>query len=289
MGNNAGKEKMRIEAQQQNCENNIGDAHFRSLSTDQRSITFDVRMHMPSQQRLQPRTLESSSVDFRPLQRAATYDPRLRSQKGQLTISDVMFRRYFNAREKRSTEQSTRNLFRTSEIQAEEKEAIVVVDPFSTGKTLAEKALERGYECICVYSDTLHVMKDLIKHIPKELTDKFSAIIFHNGTEEHAPKNLEDTVAALRQVQGVKIIGVIPGAETGVGLADRVSEKMKLRTNGSSGSEARRNKYHMGEKVRSAGLRAVKQRCVTKWSQIVDYIENDLRPNPFKVGILIKN
>lgn len=48
------------------------------------------------------------------------------------------------------------------------------------------------------------------------------------------------------------IIAVIPGAETGVELADRLSSRMKLRSNGEKGSFARRNKYAMGEAVRNA-------------------------------------
>ena len=35
----------------------------------------------------------------------------------------------------------------------------------------------------------------------------------------------------------------------GVELADMLSDRLGLRSNGSEGSEARRNKYHMGEKV----------------------------------------
>jgi hypothetical protein len=55
------------------------------------------------------------------------------------------------------------------------------------------------------------------------------------------------------------IIAVIPGGETGVELADRLSNRMGLRTNGETASLARRNKFYMGEAVRNAGVRAVKQ------------------------------
>lgn len=46
---------------------------------------------------------------------------------------------------------------------------------------------------------------------------------------------------------------MIPGAETGVELADQLSHRMGLRSNGVDKSLARRNKYHMGETVRNAG------------------------------------
>ncbi|DAZ92695.1 TPA: hypothetical protein N0F65_009592 [Lagenidium giganteum] len=262
---------------------------FRPLSPDQRAVTFDERVHMPQRDGSGRVTLASTQPmsGFRPLQRAATYDPRLRTQKGLLTVSDVMYRRYFNAREERSSGPSSRNLYRISEDLGADahkpKEAIVVVDPFSTGMTMAQRVLARGYECICVYSDTLNVVKDLIKHVPTELSERYAAIIFHDGAHDHAETALQATVDAVNQVVGVHILGVVAGAETGVMLSDSLSERLGVTTNGSSGSEARRNKYLMGEKVRAAGLRAVKQRSVTKWSQIVDFIENELKPSPFKV------
>lgn len=277
-----------------------GEPAFRVLSADQRAVTFDERVHLRSAGNNGDRITISAAQPmsgFRPLQRAATYDPRLRAQKKLLTASDVMYRRYFNAVEDRASlvddgdeEDGTkrrRSLYRIAEAEEESpatvKEAVVVLDPFSTGMTLAASVMARGYECICVYSDTLAVMRELIKHIPQSFTDQYAAIIFHDGAHEHAEKAYADTVAAIKQVRGVKIIGIIAGAETGVMMADKLSEDFALTTNGSGGSDARRNKYLMGEKVRAAGLRAVKQRSATKWAQIVDFIENELKPSPFRV------
>lgn len=70
-----------------------------------------------------------------------------------------------------------------------------------------------------------------------------------------------------------KILAVIPGAETGVELADQLSYRLNLRTNGISGSLARRNKYYMGEKVRSAGVRAVKQQMVTTLEELTAFLD----------------
>ncbi|KAF1323583.1 Argininosuccinate lyase 2, partial [Globisporangium splendens] len=292
MGNNAGKplddaqQQAQAPPSPQRAAKN--EPEFRVLSSDQRAVTFDERVHLRSTSgefdRITISTTQPMS-GFRPLQRAATYDPRLRTQKKLLTASDVMYRRYFNAVEDRdSTGDATRNLYRIAEEDVDtRKEAVVVLDPFSTGMTLAESVMKRGYACICVYSDTLLVMKDLIKHIPQSFTDKYAAIIFHNGAHDHAEQAYQDTVSAIKKVEGVKIIGIIAGAETGVMMADKLSEDFGLTTNYSRGSDARRNKYLMGEKVRAAGLRAVKQRSATKWSQIVDFIENELKPSPFRV------
>jgi hypothetical protein len=65
---------------------------------------------------------------------------------------------------------------------------------------------------------------------------------------------------------------VIPGAETGVELADSLSHRMGLRSNGEEGSIARRNKYHMGEKVRSAGVRAVGQRLCRSPQDLKEFL-----------------
>lgn len=264
---------------------------FRVLSADQRAVTFDERVHLRPQSadRVTLATTQPLS-GFRPLQRAATFDPRLRSQRGLLTASDVLYRRYFNAREQR--EASARNLFRIAEHgderelvgdEEEKRDAVVVVDPFSTGQTLAEKVLARGLACVCVWSDTLHVMKDLIKHLPPSLSAQFAAEIFHHGAASKAPTSedadpdraLYATLRAIAQVPDVRVVGVVAGAETGVLLADKLSEHLALTTNGSSGSAARRNKFLMGEKIRAAGLRAVRQRMATKWAQLDAFVAQE--------------
>lgn len=271
------------------------EPEFRVLSAEQRAVTFDERLLRPAgADRVTLATTQPLS-GFRPLQRAATFDPRLRSQRGLLTASDVMYRRYFNAREERARDESSRNLFRIAEHPSEggeAKDAIAIVDPYSTGITLAQKALERGLAVVCVYSDTLRVLKDLIQHTPAALQEQFAAVIFHHGSGEGSKAHSDPdgafsaTAAAVSQVPNVHLIGVIAGAETGVLLADKLSEHFKLTTNGTSGSAARRNKYLMGEKVRAAGLRAVIQRSATKWAQIEEFVTTELVPDkstPFRV------
>jgi hypothetical protein len=67
------------------------------------------------------------------------------------------------------------------------------------------------------------------------------------------------TIASLRALP-FELLAVIAGTETGVELGDRLSHRLGLRTNGEELSTARRNKFLMGEAVRAAGLRAVKQK-----------------------------
>ena len=61
-----------------------------------------------------------------------------------------------------------------------------------------------------------------------------------------------------------RIVAVLAGSEPGVELADKLSHRLRLRTNGEELSVARRNKYLMGEAVRAAGIRTVKQQVWRK-------------------------
>jgi biotin carboxylase len=70
------------------------------------------------------------------------------------------------------------------------------------------------------------------------------------------------------------IIAVIPGAETGVELADLLSSRLGLRSNGIENSLARRNKYIMGETVRNAGVRAVRQERCTTIEQMIAFLDD---------------
>ncbi|OQR85326.1 hypothetical protein ACHHYP_11933 [Achlya hypogyna] len=249
---------------------------FRLLSADQRAVTFDERIHLPRKGiPLHHHPHPHVDPEFKALSRAATFDPRMRQTKD--AVRDVLYRRYFNAKEERD---ASLGLSAIPEFDGG-NQAIVVVDPFSTGMVLAKEVMKRDYVCIALYSDTLVVMKPLIAYITEDIRSQFTAEIYHNGADKSTAA-LDATIAALKHV-GVTIIGVIPGAETGVCLADRLSDRMGLPTNGAVGTEARRNKYLMGEKIRAAGLRAVKQCSATTWPEIVDFIEHDLKPEPFEV------
>lgn len=261
---------------------------FRTLSANQRATTFDERVHLRASEASRGNRVMlglGATSEFRPLQRAATFDPRLRSQNQVFMASDVMHRRFFNVRERRVSTSTDRILFRIAESDTERQEAIVIVDPYSSGMSMAEKVLQRGFLCVCVYSDTLEVTQERIAHVPSDLASKFLAIIYHDGEVERKDerKALQYTVAALNRLKNIDVVGVFAGAETGVLLADKLSEHLNLITNGTNGSAARRNKYLMGEVVRSAGLRAVAQVQATKWSQVEKFIAEELEP-VFKIN-----
>ena len=108
----------------------------------------------------------------------------------------------------------------------------------------------------------------------------FSATIQHNDQLSDQNSAINETVSSLKGLP-FNIVAVIAGAETGVELADSISYRMGLRSNGEEGSLARRNKYHMGEAVRRAGVRAVKQASCTSIDQVTDFLKS-LTAVPFK-------
>ena len=66
-----------------------------------------------------------------------------------------------------------------------------------------------------------------------------------------------------------------------------LSEKLCLRTNGTELSEARRDKYIMGETIRSSGVRAVRQIVSSDLEEINAYISS-WNPDPFRVIIKVR-
>ncbi|KAF0688577.1 Aste57867_19822 [Aphanomyces stellatus] len=149
--------------------------------------------------------------------------------------------------------------------------AVVVVDPVSTGLHIAREVIQRGYRLIILHSSDIE-KPACIANMPADVADHAVAEIHHSG--------LESTMVAL---QPFSIVGVLAGCETGVTLADHVSDRLGLATNGAAGAVARRNKYVMGEQIRAAGLRAVKQCNATTFAQAEAFITNELKPSPFEV------
>lgn len=166
---------------------------------------------------------------------------------------------------------------RKAEEEAAPKQFVVVVDPFSTGAVLAHQLMGRGYECICVYSDKLENIESVASLIPEGLTLTFAATVAFEG-------QLAATVAAIKQAAGdANISAVFPGAELGVKLADALTNALGLKGNIMQHSNARRDKYLMGETLRSNKVRAVKQVKATTWAEAEQFILNDLKPEPFEV------
>jgi len=120
---------------------------------------------------------------------------------------------------------------------------IVIVDGYSNGRFFPPKLKTRGYSCVHVQSRTKIPKISIPTFHEKDYLEKF----IYSG-------NIKET---LSQLQKYNVLYVIPGSEAGVELADQLSEKMGLLSNGTQLSEARRNKFIMIETLKKAGLKTV--------------------------------
>ncbi len=124
-----------------------------------------------------------------------------------------------------------------------ENKVVLIVDGYSNGRFFPPKLKARGYSCIHMQSRA-KVPEVLISGFRKE--DYLEEFIFLGNIDE-----------TLSQLQKYNILCVIPGNETGVELADQLSEKMGLLSNGTRLSAARRDKFVMIETLKKAGLKTV--------------------------------
>jgi len=116
------------------------------------------------------------------------------------------------------------------------------VDAYSTGARLAPRFAAAGLPVVHVQSSP--VLPDF--YLRGFRAGDFVENVVHEG-------DLEATAA---QVAAHKPAFVVVGAEPGVPLADALSERLGLPSNGSELSSARRDKSEMAEALRRAGLRA---------------------------------
>jgi phosphoribosylaminoimidazole carboxylase (NCAIR synthetase) len=122
---------------------------------------------------------------------------------------------------------------------------VVIVDAYQPTRRLAPAFLDAGFRCVRVQST-----RDFPAVYRKPFTaDQFLANVVHDG----------DITRTAEQIALYNPVAVIPGGEIGVELADALSERLDVPTNGTAQSSARRDKVRMAETVRAAGLRAPRQ------------------------------
>lgn len=173
--------------------------------------------------------------------------------------------------------------------------AVVVVDPFSTGAHLAAMVLRWGYKLILVFScqdnsgGRTRVMSDgfigsvgvnnLSKGSEIDFTMavgsssymKPSLLVQHASLEHDQTQALANTVAGVRAFESnAPILAVLAGAETGVDLADRLSEAMGTRSNGSKSIPLRQSKYASAMAAQAVGLRVPMQCLALKEEDVIE-------------------
>ena len=124
-----------------------------------------------------------------------------------------------------------------------------IVDGYSTGRYLAREFRDLGVACVHVQSSA---------GLPRRLLHDFDPTEFQGIRSYHS-----DAAATTRWLASRDVRFVVAGAESGVELADALSQELGLPTNGAQWSSARRNKAAMAAALRRHGMRTAAGCVVT--------------------------
>lgn len=151
---------------------------------------------------------------------------------------------------------------------------VCVVDPISTGGCLAAEAASRGYQVVSLW--TADLTDDLRAHVPP------AAKGLHYLASVDEMESLEETATALKNACGkFELVMVVVGGESGVTLADELSEYLGLRSNGTA-IKNRRDKSVQQKLVKAAGLRSTRECFGVSWgAEQQDFV--DTEPTPLVV------
>lgn len=154
--------------------------------------------------------------------------------------------------------------------------AVVIVDPFSSGANMAAQVLKWGYKLILVFSEKDSPVASLVT---KGTSFNPTLLIQHDATNSDQDAAIQSTLDQITN-NGAPVLAILPGAETGVELADHLAARFGTRCNGEELTEARRNKYKMQEVVRKSGARAVIQKLAASEEEVRVFLKQLRDSNP---------
>jgi hypothetical protein len=150
------------------------------------------------------------------------------------------------------------------------QEIVVLVDPYSTGCVLAEEILKRGYSVIAIW--TKGFAPEMKLHVPLAV----GQIKYYAEVDE--ADTLEATSASLFKAAGqLRVVACLAGGEAGVDLADALSEKLKVRTNGTR-IPNKRDKKLQQELIKKSGLRSIRQACGSEFKEVEAFLRVERFP-----------
>lgn len=153
------------------------------------------------------------------------------------------------------------------------KEIVVLVDPYSTGCCIAEEILKRGFQVMALW--TKGFSSEMKTHVPLSV----GKITYYAEVDEDEKCDIAVTAErVLKAADKFRVVACLAGGEAGVDLADALSEKLKVRTNGTR-IPNKRDKKLQQELIKKSGLRSVRQACGVKFEEV----EHFLNTEPFPV------
>ncbi|CAM9737898.1 unnamed protein product [Ectocarpus fasciculatus] len=165
--------------------------------------------------------------------------------------------------------------------------AVVVVDPFSSGSILAARVLHYKLRLVMVFSEVDSPVANLVQQGTNLRPDM---TIQHDDHHEDPELAIQQTMQSIAELPH-PVIAILPGAETGVDLSDKLAARLGTRNNGEEFTEARRNKYLMGEQARERererahGVRAARQCLARTVDQVTAFLDDWSPPSPWKAVV----
>jgi biotin carboxylase len=202
------------------------------------------------------------------------YETKLANLKrpGQDTYGPNLVRHFSNDRPELRGGGMTMGMRRAMTTIDASKEIIVLVDPYSTGCCVAQEIKKRGYSILALW--TVGFAPEMKLHVPLSCEG-----LKYDAELDEDPSGLDATEKLIFAAAGTKrVVAVLAGGEAGVDLADALSEKMKVRSNGTD-IPNRRDKKVQQELIKAAGYRSVRQAGSDKFEDV----EAFLRTEPYPV------
>ena len=151
---------------------------------------------------------------------------------------------------------------------------VVVVDPISTGCTVAFEAFQRGYKVICVWS--VEASPEMRTHAPQSCESILPLATLEQGS------TLEATgVAVKKAVDNLQLSAVTVGGESGFSCR-RCTVRAPRASHHWHTDPAEANKKLQQELAKEAGLRSVRQAGGTQQSDIQDFLLSEQMPSVVK-------
>jgi hypothetical protein len=161
--------------------------------------------------------------------------------------------------------------------QAKDKAVVIVIDPSwdDTAGYVEHVPLLKKFKIIKVNTHQGSSFSFAGGHVNlyRELT--------YSGSKASATESAEELCPQLRELQSeVSMAAVMPTSDPSVHLTDLLAACLGVRGNPSTGllAHARRDKWAMGEAVRKAGLRSVREKLVYSWAETEAYLKSFAKP-----------
>lgn len=167
----------------------------------------------------------------------------------------------------------------TSSADDPSSQVVIIVDPYSTGCLIAQEISKRGYTIVALWTKGFSpVMKT---HVPLSCENlHYYAQVDEADTGTGGGDTLSETVARCKaavEPAGKKIVACIAGGEAGVDLADALSERLGVRTNGTA-IPNRRDKKIQQELIAARGMRSVRQAGGSKFEDVEEFLRTEEYP-----------